>query len=357
MTRRWLLLIGLLCISISSGISQVTISGAFAQDTVVIGDEVDFTISLEVSSGVEILGVATYFLDSVYSALQSAKAYTDTTQPMIPMIADFELMSDGGWQDQNDDGVYSVEELAWKTTAVGSQRLMEQTFTLKLWDPGDNIVLYPAVAYIQDGVQDQLNTQEQLKVFVAPPGGLPANQDSIQVAPIKNIKEEASNFSDYLIYFIIIGLALLLGLIYWWYTKYYKRRLDSVVTMEEPEVYIPPHIIAKERLEKLKEKELWQKGDVKGYQSELTYIIREYLEGRYDIAALESTTDEIVKDLIEELNDKEDVVSLRKILQVADLVKFAKAKPDENVHESFMNEAEDFVERTKLEEKGDEEML
>ena len=69
------------------------------------------------------------------------------------------------------------------------------------------------------------------------------------------------------------------------------------------------------------------------------------------MSALESTTDEIVKNLTEELNSDDDVISLKRILQVADLVKFAKAKPDENIHESFMDEAESFVERTADETK------
>ena len=76
-------------------------------------------------------------------------------------------------------------------------------------------------------------------------------------------------------------------------------------------------------------------------------IIREYLENRYDVPALESTTEEIVQNISKANLNMSDVDSLKRILQVADLVKFAKAKPDESIHESFMNEAEGFVKRTK----------
>ncbi len=326
--------------------SQVEVLGGFATDTVVIGDAVDMTLSVEVEKGANVLAVTGYFLDSIYSGLQTAKANVDTTQPVIPAIADFEILSFGGWEDANDDGLFAGGELTWDTTSIGSQMILEQTFSIRMWDPGPNVMLYPAVLYTKDGQQDQAINESQMQLFVAPPGGLPPVQDSLKVAPIKTIKEEATNLSDFLIYFIIIGLALVLGLIYWWYTKYYKNRELRQAEVVVPDVFVPSHQIALKKLSDLKGKQLWQQGDIKTYQSELTYIIREYLEGRYDISALESTTDEIVKNLSEELQSNDDVISLKRILQVADLVKFAKAKPDENLHESFMTEAESFVERT-----------
>lgn len=331
--------------------SQVEVLGGFASDTVVIGDAVDMTLTVEVEKGTNVLAVTGYFLDSIYSGLQTAKVNVDTTQPVIPAIADFEILSFGGWEDSNDDGLYAGDELTWDTTSIGSQFILEQTFSIRMWDPGPNVMLYPAVLYVKDGQQDQAINENQMQLFIAPPGGLPPVQDSLKVAPIKTIKEESSNLSDYVIYFIIIGLAIIFGLIYWWYTKYYKNREERKITVAAPDVYVPSHRIALKKLSDLKGKKLWQQGDIKTYQSELTYIIREYLEGRYDMSALESTTDEIVKNLTEELNSDDDVISLKRILQVADLVKFAKAKPDENIHESFMDEAESFVERTADETK------
>jgi len=331
--------------------AQVQVLGGLSQDTVVIGDAVDMTLSVEVERGANVVAVAGFFLDSIYSGLQTAKANVDTTQPVIPAIADFEVLSYGGWEDTNDDGIYTREELVWDTISIGSQLILESTFSIRMWDPGSNVMLYPSVLFIKDGEQDQATNEEQMRLFVAPPGGLPPVQDSLQVAPIKTIKEEATNFSDYLIYFIIIGLAVFGGLAYWLFTKYYKAKEKRTVEVVIPDVFVPSHEVALQKLANLKGKQLWQQGDIKTYQSELTYIIREYLEGRYDILALESTTDEIVKNLSAELSSEDDVVSLKRILQVADLVKFAKAKPDENIHESFMTEAESFVERTADETK------
>ena len=68
---------------------------------------------------------------------------------------------------------------------------------------------------------------------------------------------------------------------------------------EEP-AYIPPrpaHEIAMEKLASLEQSGWLDKEDYKTYQSELTYILREYLEGRFNIQAMESTTAEIIKQM------------------------------------------------------------
>lgn len=345
---RWLLFL-MVFLSPLTGNTQIEVSGGFEKDTVVIGDEVSFTLSIEIDPSIEIIGVTSYFLDSIYGSLQSQKARVDTSEPLIPVVADFELVDNNNWNDLDNNGLYTGDELVWNSTAISNKRLLESTFRIRVWDPGVTVVPYPVVIYRDGDIQDQYHNQGQMSVFVAPPGGLTPVVDSLDIAPIKNIREEPVHFSDYMIYFLLIAIALLGGGAYWWYWKYKKDKSAEESVLEEDEIYVPPHEKAYAKLSKLREKELWQKGDIKKYQSELTYIIREYLEGRYDIAALESTTDEIIKSLMREMSNSDDVISLRRILQVADLVKFAKAKPEENIHEAFMNEAVSFVDRTKIE--------
>ena len=102
------------------------------------------------------------------------------------------------------------------------------------------------------------------------------------------------------------------------------------------------------KLKQLQDQELWQKGEVKPYQSELTYIIREYIENRYTIPALESTTGEILKDLKKVEYPDELVDKMREMLQLADMVKFAKANPPIEMHDRLLNYALEIVDRTKL---------
>lgn len=326
--------------------AQVTVSGSWDQDTIVIGDQVGFTLSIEAENSVQILAVANQFLDSIYSAVASLKAQVDTSQPVIPKIADFELLDLGLWTAAGEDATFAGPELNWTTAQAGNKTLYQNTFTLRVWDPGEIIMLFPPVLYSINGEQDQTYNEEQARLFVAPPGGMAA-QDSMSIAEIKPIIEEPVKLSDYMIYFIIIGVVLLGALFYWWFSKYRAKAIANEQEIVIPEVIIPAHVKALDKLQELRNQELWQNGKIKEYQSELTYIVREYLENRYDIQALESTTDEIVNQYLKGLLDGEDVNSLQRILQVADLVKFAKAKPDEEVHESFMNEAFQFVEKTK----------
>ncbi|NQV53253.1 MAG: hypothetical protein HQ500_08710 [Flavobacteriales bacterium] len=90
----------------------------------------------------------------------------------------------------------------------------------------------------------------------------------------------------------------------------------------------PAHEIALERLEHMRKEELWQQGKIKEYYSELTDILREFIELRFAIPALEQTTDEIVTAMkrFPDFSDEERT-TIQRLLFLADLVKFAKEKP------------------------------
>ena len=111
-------------------------------------------------------------------------------------------------------------------------------------------------------------------------------------------------------------------------TEKYKNTIKKKV--------IPAHLIALEKLNKLKKEEIWKQGKVKEFQSQLTFILREYLENRYNIRALEQTTGEILQSLYNIDMDNKDINIIKNILQIADMVKFAKAKPGEDIHKKFL---------------------
>ena len=333
----------------TAGYSQVQVTGGFEQDTVPYGTTARFTLSVETSSDEDILAVQTVFLDSVYSALQTFKSNpNDTTGSAPPSLSDFELLDIGQWQRLDDDPFFSGEELNWNVRSVGTKKRYENTFSFKFWDPGINVVLIPPVVVNKAGTQEQIYEGLQASVFMAPPVGVDVvSPDSLEIEPIKPILTEARNISDYLIYLYIIGALLILGIAYWLFVRWQKNKESIPQPVVKEVIHIPAHTQALSALSTLRQEQLWQKGAVKEYQSRLTFIIREYLENRYDVPALESTTEEIVRNISSGDMELTDVDSLKRILQVADLVKFAKAKPDESIHENFMNEAEGFVQRTK----------
>ena len=147
---------------------------------------------------------------------------------------------------------------------------------------------------------------------------------------IKDIESEPYLFSDYLNYFWgLIALLIIIGLILYFV-------LRDKPTEEEILLRIPPFDAAKKRLKELDGKELISQNKIKLYYVELTDIVRTFIERELNIPALESTTDELLETITDfnsssKLNiPNETLIKLQKLLQEADLVKFAKSKPLQN---------------------------
>lgn len=119
---------------------------------------------------------------------------------------------------------------------------------------------------------------------------------------------------------------------------------------EEPEVIIPAHVVALEKLEQIKTEKIWQQGQIKQFYTQITDVIREYLEGAYSINAMELTTDEIVA-LVKKNKELDEIrLVLKEMLELSDLVKFAKFVPLENENERVVLNAFMIVEKTTKEE-------
>jgi len=110
----------------------------------------------------------------------------------------------------------------------------------------------------------------------------------------------------------------------------------------------PAHVIALRDLKALMTAELWQKGEIKEYYSRLSDILRRYLENRYSISSPELTTDETVRMLNRAaVTTSEQMVLVKEVLSVSDMVKFAKYVPDSAVHQKMYGKSLSFVEATK----------
>jgi len=170
---------------------------------------------------------------------------------------------------------------------------------------------------------------------------------TIAIKDIKPPIEVPFNWKELLpyIYAGLGALAVLAGIIYLIIYFIKKRKKKPVPEIIIPK--IPAHVTALERLEKLKEEKLWQQGKLKEYHSELSDIIRQYIEHRFYIHAMEQVTDEIMysfrtADVSDELKMK-----LRNVLFLSDLVKFAKEQPLPNENEMSWTNAHEFIMATK----------
>ena len=150
---------------------------------------------------------------------------------------------------------------------------------------------------------------------------------------------------DYKWWLLLAGLVIGGGIYLYIYLKN-KPRAVKEVKVVEPDV--PAHVTALNKLQQLRERKLWQQEAVKEYHSELTDILREYLERRYEIKTHERTTEEIIASLKHMAISNEYRVKLNEVLTLADLVKFAKAKPLAVDNELSMENAIAFVHKTQL---------
>lgn len=200
---------------------------------------------------------------------------------------------------------------------------------------------------------------------VIPPISLISNSDTIlsnpllltvytidvdTTAEIKDIKEiyrYPFSFWDWVIEkkYYILGTLLLLTLVFF-AIRYWKKIKPKPEIKVIPEVIIPAHIIALEKLKIINEQKYWQSGEIKTYHSEITDTIRKYIENVFNIDALELTSDEILTSLRLQIADEQTKRKLKQILLLADMVKFAKEKPLPTENEFSMQLAIEFINET-----------
>lgn len=147
------------------------------------------------------------------------------------------------------------------------------------------------------------------------------------IKPIIAVEKPGSNWWKYLL--IILLIIGVIGFFMYWFI--WRRK---PLTEAEQIALLPPYDRAKLALKKLDESHYLEHENLKDYYSDLTFIIRKYLDEKVYDRALESTTDELIKrlNLLKDGNQvdisKEDIKNLESILKRADLVKFAKSNPD-----------------------------
>nr|WP_236262852.1 BatD family protein [Aggregatimonas sangjinii] len=183
-------------------------------------------------------------------------------------------------------------------------------------------------------------------------------QQMFDIKPLIQVERTSGSYWKLLLG-ILGALLLIAGLFYWFVFR--KKPLSEA----EKEALLPPYDRALMELKRLENSRYLIQDEYKQYYSELTDIVRSYLEEDVHVSALESTTDqlieklELLKDSGELELDTETIVQFKKILQTADLVKFAKSKPDTLVAEQDRKTIEQIVVKTHdaLPEPTEEELM
>lgn len=174
---------------------------------------------------------------------------------------------------------------------------------------------------------------------------------TVRTLPV-NVQEDIRDVKDPMklpLNWLLIGLILLAIFVFliaaYFIYRYYKKK-NALKENILPDVKIPPHEIALERLSMLEQKKLWQNNFIKQYHSEVTEIVRQYFEDRFNFRALEMTSAEILGVLSYMDEGKKVVSASENFFTNADLVKFAKFEPMPIVNEEMMKQAYQIVEQT-----------
>jgi hypothetical protein len=183
-------------------------------------------------------------------------------------------------------------------------------------------------------------------------------QPLYSIKPIIEVDKSPRKWWLYLL-IIVLSLAFVAFLLYWFIWR------QKPLTEEEKVALLPPYERAKLALVELDKSGYLQNDEIKEYYSELTGIIRKYLDEKVYDHALESTTEELINrlNLLRDGNQidlsKEDIDNIDTILRRADLVKFAKSKPDKELAIMDRNTIDMEIDQVKeaLPEPTEEELL
>ena len=294
---------------------------------------------------------------SSYSSVEaqvSARAYTDKKNYEVGDYINYSIrvQYDEGIKIRNPlmKGVLNSIELIKEEEPVHSKEnekyIVTFNYILSKYDSGDVTIPSVVVGYMigNDTTRNSVATN---------PVSITVHTLKVKLdEEIKDVKAPLRIPLDWKIVVLwILGILLLLGLIYYFYRKYRQKKKQLPVKRNIPK--IPHYVTALNALRELEKEQLWQNGHIKEYHSKVTEIIRRYFEERFYLPALELTTKEAMDHLGRKKEAQKILVTTEEFLNNADLVKFAKYKPLNNVNEEMMKQAYNIVEATIPVDKGE----
>ncbi|HIK67266.1 MAG TPA: hypothetical protein EYF95_04795 [Flavobacteriales bacterium] len=213
--------------------------------------------------------------------------------------------------------------------------IVEQSWVVTAWDSG-----YVVIPEIE--VMGEKSAPVMIQVVPTRTGEAPEMMPAAEIIKIEwTFWDRIEKAAPYVLK-VLAALLFALGLIY--LLKKVKRKERVEIEMVVPD--IPPHITALEKLRELEERKGWTKGEAKSFHVQLSEIIRTYIDARFSISSLESTTREAAAqiDLLDiSQSDKSNLISA---LRLGDKIKFAKHTARTDDHIKVIKTCIEFVENT-----------
>lgn len=247
----------------------------------------------------------------------------------------------------------TVEALLTDTIKENNRVKLQRIYALTQFDSGSYTIPPQRIA-----INEQPFFTDSFQIKVADVAVDTTKQKMFDIKPLIQVDRSYAKLW-WTIFWIVLALVIIGGLVYWFFLR--KKPL----TEEEKVALLPPYDRAILELKRLENSRYLIQDEYKKYYSELTDIVRSYLEEDVHVTALESTTDqlitklELLKDSGELELEDETIRQFQQILRTADLVKFARSKPSTAVAEQDRKLVEEIVEKTHdaLPEPTEEELL
>lgn len=310
MTKKFLYLF-FLTLSFTAFSKEVSVSAYIDTATILIGDQVNLTLEVIKPKGLQI---------------------------EMPLLKDSIIKN-----------VEIVEEMPLTTQISGQNEILTKKYIITSFDSSLYYIPPFIIKYKSDGSEmtEQSNSLA-LKVFSMPTDP----HKPTTLIDIKPVKETPFNLAELLYYakklwMFVLGGILILGLIIIGSFYYYNKRNKLIYSKPKPKE--PAHLIALRELNNLKQMDLVSRGLIKEYHSQISEILRRYIENRYGIMAMEEVTPEILRTIKKyEILNTTQFETLKEIFEITDLVKFAKYLPDLYTNEKILKHSFEIVEATKI---------
>mgnify|MGYP001198920210 CR=1 FL=1 len=263
----------------------------------------------------------------------SQTATLDTNIILIGQQINFTIsnnaVSNKSWPVYNESLAEGIEII--KASRIDTNdNIITQSFVITAWDSGSYYI--PPISFSPTDKTEGIILNVKTLTL----------EDSAELKDIKQPIKEPIGWNDIWPWLIsIIMLSLIIYIL-----KKYMFNKKEIIKNTQPKLSIAADIIALKELSKLDSAKIWQQGKIKEYHSQLSEIIRRYIEDRFNCLALELTTQEILQNLASYLKEVQ-LNNLKILLERADLAKFAKSKPNDNNNIESISLAKEFVHNTK----------
>ncbi|MBI9045879.1 MAG: hypothetical protein JEZ06_15410 [Anaerolineaceae bacterium] len=239
-----------------------------------------------------------------------------------------------------------IEQINSPAEITGNIQTQQINLLVTLWSPGEHITLQDKIPYeTQSG---------EAKEIIIPPVSITINSVLQEADPQKHdLKPQAVLPRPPIWPWLVLGIAVVVGLYFllrWLIPLLRNRKTNQelIPAVEEIPDLIPPYRLALDELKRIQTLRLPEKGAFKTFYTLISDCLRNYIEQGKGFPALESTTSELMQTLRSNKAYSADILQqLHQILEEADLVKFARAKPGIPQADASMQQAFIFIEQTR----------